>query len=142
MLTARCLCETVRFEITGKLGPVVHCHCSECRRASGSAFATNADVRTRYVRWISGREALTEFEHTPGRFRVFCSRCGSPLYSRVEGDDAVIRVRLGSLDGDPARRSLAHCWVGSKAPWFEITDRLPQFEEGPPETPARGKAEP
>jgi hypothetical protein len=142
VLTARCLCETVRFEITGRLGPVVYCHCSECRRASGSAFATNADVRTRYVRWISGRDALTEYEHTPGRFRVFCSRCGSPLYSRVEGDDAVIRVRLGSLDGEPGRRSLAHCWVGSKAPWFEITDGLPRFEEGPPPPSPRQGAEP
>lgn len=132
MLTARCLCEGVRFEITGKLGPVVYCHCSQCRRASGSAFAANADLHTRDVRWISGRELVQEYESSPGQFRAFCARCGSPLYSRVDADPAVIRVRLGSLDGDPGRRSQAHYWVGSKAPWFEISDALPRFEEAPP----------
>ena len=135
MLTARCLCEGVRFEITGTLGPVVYCHCSQCRRASGSAFAANADLRTRYVHWISGRELVHEYESSPGKLRAFCSRCGSPLYSRVDADPATIRVRLGSLDGDPGRRSLAHCWVSSKAPWFEISDALPRFEEAPPRSP-------
>jgi hypothetical protein len=131
-MTAHCLCGGVRFEITGKIGPVVYCHCSQCRRANGSAFAANADVRTRYVQWTSGREEIREYESSPGKVRAFCSRCGSPLYSRTGADPATIRVRLGVLDGDPGRRSLAHCWVRSKAPWFEISDELPRFDEGPP----------
>jgi hypothetical protein len=64
-------------------------------------------------------------------FRAFCSRCGSPIYSRRPGVPDVLRLRLGLLDDDPGRRSLAHFWVGSKAPWFEIVDGLPQFEKGP-----------
>jgi hypothetical protein len=136
-LTARCLCESVRFEVTGRIGPVVYCHCSQCRRASGTAFAANADLRLEHVNWIQGREALCEYEHTPGRFRVFCGRCGSPLYSRSDEHPDRIRIRLGSLDGDPGRRALAHVWVGSKAPWYEIHDELPRFEEGPPPKPAK-----
>jgi hypothetical protein len=65
--------------------------------------------------------------------RAFCGRCGSPVYSRRSDSPDVLRLRLGLLDDDPKRRPLAHFWVGSKAPWFEITDDLPQFEAGPAE---------
>src|SRR5205809_2866492 len=132
-MNADCLCGGVRIEITGKLGPVVHCHCSRCRKASGTAFATNADVRRRYWTFLSGEDLIREFESSPGVFRAFCTRCGSPLYSRRPDAPDVLRIRLGILNDDPQRRLLAHFFVGSKAPWFEITDGLPQFAEGPAE---------
>jgi hypothetical protein len=137
-LAGSCLCGTVRFTIAGRLGPVVYCHCSQCRKASGTAFAANANARVADVTFVSGREAISEYESSPGKFRAFCSRCGSPVYSRTAGDTESLRFRLGSLDQDPGRRSLAHCWVSSRAPWFEIADALPQFPEGPPPKPARG----
>ena len=129
-MTAECLCGGVRIEISGKVGPVVYCHCSRCRKASGTAFGANADVRRRYWTLTSGEDLLREFESSPGVFRAFCGRCGSPIYSRGVANPDTVRVRLGILDEDPDRRSLAHVWVGSKAPWFEITDDLPQFEFG------------
>jgi hypothetical protein len=129
-VTANCLCAGVRIEISGKLGPVVYCHCSQCRKATGTAFASNADVRLRYWRFLSGEHLVREFESSPGAFRAFCSRCGSPIYSRRSAAPDVRRLRLGILNEDPERRSLAHFYVGSKAPWFEISDDLPQFAEG------------
>lgn len=132
VITGRCLCGSVRFRITGRIGAVGYCHCSQCRRASGTAFAANADVRRADITFESGLDGVTEYKSSPGKFRAFCSRCGSPLYSRVVSDSGRLRVRLGTLDQDPGRRALAHVWVGSKAPWFEITDQLPQFAEGPP----------
>jgi len=134
-ITGHCLCGSVSYRITGRLGPVVYCYCSQCRRASGTAFAANANVRRSDIAFLSGRDQIREFESSPGKFRAFCSGCGSPVYSRTAGDEDHLRIRLGSLDGDPGRRSLAHCWVSSKAPWFEITDDLPQFPEGPPPRP-------
>jgi hypothetical protein len=131
-LTGQCLCGKVRYEVTGKLGPVIHCHCVECRKASGTAFATNAPVRTGYLRFASGRDAITEYESTPGKFRAFCATCGSPIYSRLESDPKTLRLRLGALDGDPERRPLLHIWVGEKAPWHEITDDLPQYGKSVP----------
>ena len=128
LITGRCLCGAVQFEINGRLGPAIHCHCSQCRRASGSAFAVNAPVRARYLRFRAGRDRISEYESTPGKFRAFCSRCGSPLYSRLTSNPETFRIRLGTLDGDPGRRPLAHFWVGSKATWHEITDGLEQFE--------------
>jgi hypothetical protein len=135
MLEGGCLCGGVRFTIDGKLGPAGFCHCSQCRRASGSAFAANAPVRTRYFALRSGAEWVREYESSPGKYRAFCGRCGSPLYSRRDAEPELRRVRLGTLDGDPERRPLAHFWVGSKAPWFEITDSLPQLQGGSAEPP-------
>src|SRR5262245_42511697 len=132
-MNAGCLCGGVRIEIAGKLGAVVYCHCSRCRKASGTAFAANADVRRRYWRFVSGEDLVREFESSPGVLRAFCGRCGSPVYSRTAANPEVLRLRLGLLDDDPERRSLAHFWVGSKAGWFQITDDLPQFAAGPAE---------
>lgn len=134
MITGRRLCENVRFEIDGRLGPIVYCHCAMCRRASGAAFAANASVRAGALRMVAGGELIAEIESSPGAFRGFCSRCGTPLYGRSESLPGVRRVRLGTLDGDPGDRSVANIWVGSKAPWFEITDDLERFDEEPPES--------
>jgi hypothetical protein len=134
VLEGGCLCGGVRFRITGRLGPAGYCHCKQCQRASGSAFAANAPVRTRYFSFTSGAELVNEYESAPGKFRAFCRRCGSPLYSRRESEPELRRIRLGTVDGDPGRRPLAHVWVSAKAPWDEIRDELPQFPEGLPES--------
>ena len=131
MLTARCLCGGVEIAVSGKVGPLVYCHCSRCRKASGTAFSANVNVRRKYWRYVSGEALLRQYESSPGVYRAFCSRCGSPVYSRWDADPDMLRLRLGLVEGDPGRRALAHFFVGSKAPWFEIADGLPQFDGGP-----------
>jgi hypothetical protein len=130
MLEGGCLCGGVRFRVTGKLGPAGFCHCKQCQRASGSAFAANAPARTKYFEITAGADLVSEYESSTGKFRAFCRHCGSPLYSRTLGDPEIRRIRLGTLDTDPERRPLAHVWVTSKAPWYEIEDSLPQYLEG------------
>ena len=129
-ITGRCLCGGVRFEIASEIGSPSVCHCSQCRRASGSAFAVNAGIPTADFRLTAGADLVREYESSPGQFRGFCSRCGSPIYSRQREHPEFRRIRLGTLDQDPGVRPLLHVWVGSKAPWFTITDGLPQLEEG------------
>lgn len=126
MLTGRCLCGDVRFEIDGKLGPVGFCHCASCRRASGTAFGANADVAVAELRWLAGREGIREYESSPGKLRAFCSRCGSPVYARLPAQPETLRIRLGLIDGDPGRRPFGHFNVSEKAPWYAITDGLPE----------------
>ena len=132
MLQGGCLCGGIRFEVTGRLGPAGYCHCKQCQRASGSAFASNAPVRTAYFRITSGADLVSEYESSPGKFRAFCRRCGSPVYSRRDSEPELRRLRLGTIDGDPGRRPMGHVWVASKAPWHMITDDLPQFPAGVP----------
>lgn len=129
MLEGGCLCGGVRFRVTGKLGPAGYCHCKQCQRASGSAFAANAPARTKYFELVAGEDLLREFESSAGKYRAFCGRCGSPIYSRRETEPELRTLRLGTLDGDPERRPVAHLWVRSKAPWHEIADALSQFDE-------------
>jgi hypothetical protein len=130
MIDGGCLCGGVRFRISGKLGPAGYCHCKQCQRASGSAFAANAPVRAKYFAFVAGEDLVREYESSPGKFRAFCSRCGSPVYSRRTTEPERRRIRLGTLDGDPERRPAGHVWVSAKAPWHAITDSLPQFPEG------------
>jgi len=84
-------------------------------------------VRAHSLRFTSGREAISEYESSPGKLRAFCSGCGSPVYSRLTSDPETYRIRMGTLDADPGRRPMAHFWVASKAPWHEITDSLPRY---------------
>jgi len=133
MLNGRCQCGGVRFEIDGALGPVVYCHCSMCRHANGSSFATNASVRTEEFRIVAGRELIKEYESSPGNLRAFCSNCGSPLYGTVAKVPSIRRVRLGTLDKADGAKSVAHIWTGSKSEWFDISDDLEQFREAPPQ---------
>jgi hypothetical protein len=130
MMTGGCLCGGVRYEIDGEIGAIVYCHCSQCRRANGTAFATNGGVEAKRFRLVAGEELLTTFESSPGKLRCFCSRCGSPMLSRLVSQPDFVRIRLGTLDGDPGARPVLHVWTGSKAPWFEITDDLPRLEGG------------
>jgi len=142
MLTGSCLCGGVRYEIHGKVGPIGHCHCVTCRKAQGGAFVTNAPVRCKYFRLVSGADSVAEYESSPGKRRCFCRNCGAPLWSRRESDPDILRIRLGLLDSDPQRRPMAHIWVSEKAPWYEITDTLPRAERGGEELEAQLKGAP
>jgi len=132
VLRGSCLCGQIRYEIQSGLELVLNCHCSMCRKATGAAFRTRASVRSRAFRWTCGAEVLAGYESSPGETRTFCSRCGSTLVTRFREHPELLGLALGTLDGDPALRPVAHVYVSYKAPWFEITDELPQFAEGLP----------
>lgn len=129
MLTGSCLCGGIRYEYTGELGDIVMCHCEHCRKAQGTAYATNSPIDSRAFRLTAGHELLTEFEFRPGKKRAFCSRCGSPIYSRRDDMPNVKRLRLGTLDTPITERPAFHIYAASKAEWEEIHDGLPQYPE-------------
>ena len=130
MHTGHCLCGAVRIEISGDFLYAYYCHCSRCRRASASSFATNGFVRTEELRIVQGQDRLGSLESTPGVFRRFCVDCGSQIFNQNEHVPQIRSVRLGVIDGDPGIRPRAHIFVGSRAPWIEIADELPTFLEG------------
>jgi hypothetical protein len=126
-LSGSCLCGAVRFELTQEPVWSHLCHCSRCRKSSGSAFASNLFFKSDALRFSRGEELLRSFKPADAeRFtHVFCSRCGStmPFSNEARG---LVGVPMGTLDGDPRHEPRAHIWVGSKAPWFAICDQLPQ----------------
>jgi hypothetical protein len=131
MHSGSCLCGAVRYEIRGDIGAGFYCHCSRCRKASGSAFASNAVVAADDFVVTAGRDALKTFVADTGLHRSFCTNCGSPIISRREGVPQV-RVRLGTLDTPLGAGPQAHIYVDAKADWWEIRDELPQYAEAPP----------
>jgi hypothetical protein len=137
MYNGSCLCGAVQYEIRGELGAGFFCHCSRCRKAGGSAFATNVLVATADFVITAGESSLRQFSTVEGSHRLFCEQCGSPIYSRREQMPEVVRVRMGSLDTPVDQGPGAHIFVASKAPWFDIRDQLPQHPQRPPLAPAK-----
>ena len=130
MITGRCLCGAVRYQIAAAPLFMYHCHCSQCRHASGASFATNLLVPAQALEVTAGGDVLTSFESSPGKRRHFCSRCGSPLFSADEKTPTLRSIRSGTLDADPELRPAGHFHVASRAPWVEIGDELPQSPRG------------
>jgi hypothetical protein len=128
LYTGGCLCGAVRFEITEPIRHIVYCHCSQCRKAQGSAFATNGIVSASGFRFLSGADNLTGFESSPGQNKYFCKACGSPILSKTESKPDQVRVRIGTIDSAIAERPEAHIFATSKANWETIAGDLPQFE--------------
>jgi hypothetical protein len=126
--SANCLCGGVRFQILCELEPIQVCHCSQCRKAQGGAFATNTPVKESAFQLDSGAELLRSFEASAGKQRVFCSECGSPIYSKTNAVPGVLRIRAGLINEPIPVRLAAHFYTGSKASWWPINDNLPQFE--------------
>ena len=127
MQTGACLCGAVKYEIAGDLAPIQLCHCAMCRRASGTAFAANMPVRAEDFRIVAGEASLKAYESSPGKARVFCRECGSPILSRSVGDPDMVRVRAGTLDEPAPTHAAFHFHVASKASWLPIADDLPQY---------------
>lgn len=133
ILSGSCLCGAIRYEIHGQLGPIVHCHCSMCRKAQGSAFGTISPIPAASFVLLTGDGALKAYRSSPDKERVFCSHCGSPLFSRRKSLPGTLRLRVGTLDDPLSQRPTAHIFTGSKASWHEITDALPQHAELEPD---------
>ncbi|RTE67582.1 GFA family protein [Amphritea opalescens] len=127
MITGSCLCGHVRYEISGAIGDIVHCHCQTCRKAHGSAFSSVAGVQGKDFKLMSD-DVLGCYESSPGKFRYFCQNCATQIYAKKEGTEHIV-LRLGSLDDDPQSKELSHIWVSQKASWYSLNSRLPEYAE-------------
>lgn len=130
-LTGKCLCGAIAYEINGDLGPIVNCHCAKCRRWHGAAFRTRAAVASKKFKWLKGEAHLAKYHSSARIIKTFCSICGSNLISIFEDNPDHIGLPIGGLEQDPGSRPLMNIFVASKAPWYEITDGLPQCDEWP-----------
>ncbi|UUO25236.1 GFA family protein [Colwellia sp. M166] len=128
MYIGKCLCGEIEIKITGEISDIIHCHCSLCRKNSGTAFATNGFINVTDFEITLGKDNLSQFSFKPGRNRHFCARCGSPVYSSNEQDPSRYRIRLGILDSDIIERPISHNFVSSKANWEELDAKLPKYD--------------
>jgi len=128
-LTGRCMCGAVEYAVADAFEYALYCHCSLCRRTTGSAFKPLAGIGRNGLTLVRGEEALLIFGEESGH-NALCGRCGSLLYSVVR-EGAFVHVAMGTLADEPSIRPSMHIFVGSKAAWYEILDDLPQYRELP-----------
>jgi hypothetical protein len=126
VLRGSCQCGAVTYAVADEFAYCVNCHCSQCRRATGAAFKTLAGIERSRLRITQGGDRVM-IVGSDGWHDERCSACGSFLYSVVR-DGTYVHVLLGTLVDDPTIRPTAHIFVGSKAPWFTITDDLDQYD--------------
>ena len=131
-----CLCGGVTFEVELPFRRANHCHCSRCRKHSGTFGLTQGRVARSRFRLLSGERLIRVFSPEGGKVKAFCGECGSSLFGGDWPGGEEISVRLGSLDDDPGIRPQYHAFVGSRAHWDELPeDGLPRYEELNPGEP-------
>ena len=126
MVAGKCFCGAVEYAVADAFVYAANCHCSNCRRTTGSAFKPFAGIARDQLKLTKGEGDLMIYGQAQNN-NTHCRHCGSLLYSVVR-DGAYVHVAMGTLVDDPTIRPTKHIFVGSKAPWFTITDDLPQFE--------------
>ncbi len=128
MYKGSCLCGSIQYSIDGELSEFGYCHCTSCRKASGSTYGANAGMFRENLHLVDPADALKEYESSPGKLRAFCGNCGSPLFAYLSATPDLIRIRLGTLDTPFNKTARAHTFVSDKASWEIIEGTLPQFD--------------
>lgn len=131
-LTGSCLCGKVVIEVPDAFDFMGYCHCSECRKASGSDYSIVGSVSSDKFHIIEGMEFIKFYHKSSETDVAFCRCCGSSLYNH-KLKTRRYNIRLGILDTLPSQKPTFHIFVASKAPWNEISDGLPQYPTHPPQ---------
>jgi hypothetical protein len=130
MVKGSCLCGRVTYEVADQFEYALNCRCSQCRRSTGAAFKPLAGAKAARLAITAGGGEILRYGDGEQNYDAHCRSCGSLLYSLVR-DGQYVHVAMGTLVDEPSIKPSMHIFVGSKAPWFEITDELPQFEAFP-----------
>ena len=128
MLKGHCECGRINFVVDGEIKELSHCHCSQCRRLHGAAYASYASVARKQFRYLNEGDELKEFASSANLTRVFCNNCGSNIMVIASYAPKKYYLAMGVLDGDPVIPEPFHIFVKSKAPWHNITDDAMQYD--------------
>lgn len=131
MISGHCECNKVSYQADGEINDFSHCHCSQCRRLHGAAYVSFAGVAREGFKYLSGEESLASYASSSSHSRVFCGNCGSNILVELDSEPDSLYLAMGCMDGDPVLPPGYHIYVGSKAPWHEITDDLPKYDTEP-----------
>ena len=133
MITGNCLCGAIEYEVEEIPGKIYNCHCSQCRKSHGAAFATQVFAQGATLRFIKGAEYIKEYRQFPdhGGIRAFCSNCGSRLMNYLSDKNMYLSVALSNINNDFDGKPIAHAFVGSKASWHQPSEDIISYESIP-----------
>ncbi len=124
-----CCCGRVRFQVQGPFGTFSHCHCTDCRKTHGAAFASYIGIGRARLAFLQGESEMGGFTTETGTRRNFCRQCGSTLTCTVTAEPDMVYVATGTFDTPLRLRPEYHIFIRSKVPWLELHDGLPQHRE-------------
>ena len=127
MVKGGCLCGEIQYEYHGSLSELVICHCNQCKKAQGTVFAVNSPIKADLFKITQGKSRLQAYSSSEKKQRVFCSRCGSPVFSKHQDNPAMIRIRTGTITSGLDREPDYQQYVDSKANWLELNPDIPVF---------------
>lgn len=127
MVTGRCLCTKIQFEIASPVASASHCHCESCRRAHSAAFVTWSSFAKSQLKFIAGEGLLKKYESSPGVLRSFCSVCGSPLFYEADSEPGAMYVPTAALGTPTDLVATRHVSFEEKVPWLNMHDGLPKY---------------
>lgn len=125
--TASCLCNVIQLHINAELEPIMVCHCKQCQKAQGAAFAAITQVQKSDLNIAQGENLLQAYFASPNKKRVFCKTCGSPIWSERLDKPDVVRLRVGLINEEISTQVSSHAYVTSKACWHIIGDHAQQY---------------
>lgn len=126
-----CLCGSIRYGFDAEPFDCCYCHCSICRKLTGTGYgAYGSVVRGDFV-WARGEQLLKLFKPTPATTRYFCSTCGSFLLTEHVAEPENVFVSLGTLDTPMTSKPAYHQFAGSAPAWSAIHDTLPKHDAWP-----------
>lgn len=128
-LTGGCLCGGVTYEVDA-LGTMQFCHCRTCQINHGAPYIAAAAVKREHFHLTQGEDLLTRYRSSPDKDRVFCSRCGSPLFAD-RFSNPHIALRVTTLHQDPGSRPVQHIWLQDDCPWTTDDPTLPRYPGWP-----------
>lgn len=132
MYKGSCLCGAINVELKGSISSIIHCHCSLCRKNSGTAYATNGFVNANEFTLLDPENKLSNYAFKEGKNRYFCSVCASPIFSSNTENPTKLRIRLGVLDSNIEEKPISHNFVSSKASWDNLDADLPRYDSFEP----------
>jgi hypothetical protein len=131
--TGGCQCGAIRYEITGEPTVVYACHCTECQRQSGSAFAMTLTVPAPKFRLTKGMPKRFDRQAESGRTVTgwFCAECGTRIFHSPGQLAQNCNVKPGTLDDTLWVMPTVHVWIKSAQPWVKIPDDAKKFDTQP-----------
>ncbi|WXL27844.1 GFA family protein [Ectopseudomonas mendocina] len=127
MHSGSCLCNAVQYQISSPLTSATHCHCSQCRKGHGAAFASYASALRENFNITAGQDFIVRYEPSPGVTRSFCQRCGATLLWESDNERPEwLAIALGTLDTPLGIIPQKHIYTDDKADWYHIADNLPR----------------
>lgn len=137
MLEGGCLCGAIRYTVDVPIEKLVACHCSDCRKSTGTGASINAVIPAVAFQLTKGQPKVFRGTADSGNvlLRCFCGDCGSPLFSRHEGNEDILILKAGSLDAAPEAKLAINIWTRSRPAWALMDESLPSFETSRPKPP-------